>query len=182
MRPVVSSQLNDPPIERRECATPTNREREQMRVRHLLVPHDAREEAEIVFNQRGVVYPKVVTPHVPQFGKKLDRLTGTLRVRDGTPVGGHTNEPGLGRGARGPSSFPDIRKPVQRPRVVYVIRPHKRHKHVHVQEANQRSSSADSTISGVIGGAFSRTVNTGTSMTIRWLVSCSAVCSRASDP
>ena len=92
MRPVVSSQLNDPSIERRKCPTPTNREREQMRVGHLLVPHNAREEAEIVFNQRSVVSPEVVIPQGPHLGKKLDRLNRTFGIRDSTPVGGHTNE------------------------------------------------------------------------------------------
>jgi len=92
MRPVVSPQLNDPSIERREYATPTNREREQMRVRHLLVPHDAREEAEIVFDQRSVVCPEAVIPQGPHLGQEAYRLNGTLRVRDSTPVGGHTHE------------------------------------------------------------------------------------------
>lgn len=160
---VISSQLSDSSIERRECPSPPNREREQVRVRHLTVPDDAREEARLVINQRSVVNPKAVIPQSPHLSQKPYRLSGSLGIGDRTPVRRHAHEAGFGGRASGPACVAGGGEPLHRPSVVHVIRPRECHEDVHVKKSSQRSSSADSTISGVIGGASSRTMNTGRS-------------------
>jgi hypothetical protein len=46
---------------------------------------------------------------------------------------------------------------------MHVVRPRERDEDVHVEKASQKSSKASPTISGVIGGAPSRTRKTGKS-------------------
>jgi hypothetical protein len=57
----------------------------------------------------------------------------------------------------------DRAEPTNRPGVMHVVRPRERDEDVHVEKASQKSSKASPTISGVIGGAPSRTRKTGKS-------------------
>ncbi len=160
---VMPSKLSDPPIEGREHPSAPNREREQERVRHLTVPHELAEETRLVVDQRDIVNPKVVLPQAPRLSQKPDHFSRTLGVGDRTPVRRHANEARLSSRARSPAGVASGGEPLHRPCVVYVVRPRERHEDVHVKKPNQKSSSAEPTISGVIGGASSRTMNTGTS-------------------
>ena len=95
--------------------------------------------------------------------QESDGLPGGAGIREYAEVGGNPNEPCLRDRAGGPTVISNTAEPVDGPRVMNVIRPGECHQHVHVEESGQRSSRAASTISGVIGGAPSRTRKVGKS-------------------
>jgi len=138
-------------------------EGEQVRVGHLPVSHHANKEAEGVFRQRHGVFPELVPAGRAELRQEGDRLSWRTCVGNGPRVRRNPDEPRLSGRASGPTGGSDGNEPRHGRTVVNVIGPRQRHEDIDVQQGDQRSSSADSTISGVMGGASSRTTKTGTS-------------------
>ncbi len=161
--PVFPRQLPQSPVERCNAAPVMQRDGEQMRVRHLPVPHDALEETEGIVRQGHAVFPELMLARRMKLRQEGDRLPWRAGVGNGPGVGGNPDEARLGGRAGGPAGRSGAYEPVHSRTVVNVVGPRQRNEDVDVQQGSQRSSSADSTISGVIGGAFSRTAKTGIS-------------------
>jgi hypothetical protein len=160
---VVRHEIGDAAIERGQTPSVSDCDREQMCVRDLSVPDHATECGRGWIRRRYVVRPEDVSGKVAHASEMGDGCSGGAGFGNHPRIARDANEPRLGDRARSPAVLPDASEPCDCPRVVNMVGPRESDEDVDVQQASHLSSSAASTISGVIGAAPSPTRKTGNS-------------------
>ncbi len=156
-------QLGSAAIKRREASAPTRGKRKEVSVGHLSIADDLFERRRVGIDGGYVVIPERVSWLPANLSQQVDCLRRCARVRNDTHVARYPHEPRLGHRAGCPAVVVVGREPAKGATVMHMVGPRERHQNVDVQQPDQLSSSAESTISGVMGGEPSRTWKTGKS-------------------
>ena len=159
----VRRQLRYAAIKRRKTSAPARGERKEVGVRHLSIADDLFERRRVGVDRRYVVIPECVSWLPTNLLQQVDRLRRCARVRNDTHVARHAHEPRLGHRTGRPTVVAVGCEPTKGAAVMHMVGPSERHQDVDVEQPDQLSSSAESTISGVMGGEPSRTWKTGKS-------------------